>query len=146
MQMGTNMCTAADAAAAAATLNGEEVPVVTKVHHFAHRYAKAKGQGETAKDRLTWHCGCLLEWSDGRGITIVELAWWSGLGGYVSSAGVQSTAWIHSCCIRTVASWRPRGYSKHRGALLCARSYNCVICGSPPLCWCTISIKANWAY
>lgn len=83
--MGSQMIAAADARSAAAEAKGEPPVSAVMVHHFAHRYAKAKGAKETAKDRLTWHCGCAIEWSDGRCITVVELAWWSGLGGYVTS-------------------------------------------------------------
>eukprot|EP00808_Paulinella_micropora_P013502 g1641.t1 len=51
----------------------------TIVHMFAHRYAKA---WERPKDRLTYHAACLLEWSHGQHMTVIELAWWNGLGGY----------------------------------------------------------------
>jgi hypothetical protein len=35
----------------------------TKVHHFAHRYAKAK---EGVKDRIVYHSAILVEWSHGK--------------------------------------------------------------------------------
>ena len=54
-------------------------PLATRVHFFSHRYAKV---GEDVRDRLTYHCGVLLEWSHGEHASVVELAWMGGLGGY----------------------------------------------------------------
>ena len=54
-----------------------------RAHHFAHRYAKVK---ESLKDRLVWHAGVLLEWDHGRFTTVVELAWFRGVGGYRSKS------------------------------------------------------------
>eukprot|EP00854_Cymbomonas_tetramitiformis_P016542 gene16542-19648_t len=50
-----------------------------RAHVFVHRYAK---KVERPKDLLTYHAGVLLEWSHQRFTTVVELAWWNGLGGY----------------------------------------------------------------
>ena len=50
----------------------------TRVHLFAHRYARAH---ETAKDRILYHAGILLEWSHGEFCTVVELATLNGVGG-----------------------------------------------------------------
>jgi hypothetical protein len=52
----------------------------TFIHSLAHRYPV--GKTETVRDRQTWHAASLLEWSHGRYITLVELAWRHGLGGY----------------------------------------------------------------
>lgn len=58
----------------------EALPVTAeRVHMFAHRYAM---QEEKIKDRLSYHAALLIEWSHGRCATVVELAWWNGLGGY----------------------------------------------------------------
>ena len=54
--------------------------LAVRCHYFAHRYAKPKAK-ETAKDLLTYHGACLVEFSDGTA-TIFELAWLNGLGGY----------------------------------------------------------------
>ena len=78
---GERMVAAAEANAAEGALRGEAAPVVERVHMFAHRYASDCAH-ETAKARLTWHAGILLEWSHGRHVTVVELAWLHGLGGY----------------------------------------------------------------
>ncbi|CAE6911775.1 unnamed protein product [Symbiodinium sp. KB8] len=51
----------------------------TNVHFFTHRYAKAT---EGIKDRLIWHGAILIEWSHQRFVSVVELAWLNGLGGY----------------------------------------------------------------
>lgn len=51
----------------------------TKAHAFAHRYPVAK---ETWKDKQTWHCGVLIEWSHGLFTTLIELAWLNGCSGY----------------------------------------------------------------
>ena len=52
--------------------------LAARVHFFSHRYAKVT---EDVRDRLTYHCGVFIEWSDGQG-SVVELAWMGGLGGY----------------------------------------------------------------
>jgi len=51
----------------------------TTVHAFAHRYPVEK---ETMRDLQTWHTGILLEWSHGLYVTLIELAWLNGCGGY----------------------------------------------------------------
>lgn len=50
----------------------------TRVHLFAHRYARLH---ETAKDRILYHAAILLEWSHGAHCTVVELATLNGVGG-----------------------------------------------------------------
>ena len=69
-----------------ATLEGDEAgdlpgwgAEAVRCHHFAHRYAKQK---ETFKDKLVYHGAVLLEWKHGQHCTVVELAWYNGLGGY----------------------------------------------------------------
>lgn len=52
---------------------------VTHIHNFAHRYPVER---ESLRDQQTWHAGVLLEWSHGRFVTLVELAWLNGCGGY----------------------------------------------------------------
>jgi len=56
-----------------------KMPQATKAHMVAHRYASAK---ESAKDQLTYHALLLLEWDHGLYSSVIELAWWNGLGGY----------------------------------------------------------------
>lgn len=51
----------------------------TYIHAFAHRYPV---EHETMRDKHTWHTGCFVEWSHGRFITLMELAWRDGCGGY----------------------------------------------------------------
>jgi len=51
----------------------------TYAHTIAHRYSVEK---ESIKDRLTWHVAVALEWNHGKSITIIEVAWRNGLGGY----------------------------------------------------------------
>jgi hypothetical protein len=57
------------------------------VTHYAHRYAV---EHESAKDKITYHAGCLVHWDHGRFSTIVELAWVFGVGGYAGKAN-----WYH---------------------------------------------------
>jgi hypothetical protein len=45
---------------------------------------------ESAKDKITYHAGCLVHWDHGRFSTIVELAWVFGVGGYAGKAN-----WYH---------------------------------------------------
>lgn len=49
------------------------------VHHFGHRYAKLR---ESAIDRITYHSALVIEWHPTRNLSVVELAWRNGLGGY----------------------------------------------------------------
>ena len=51
--------------------------------HFAHRYAK---RHESTKDHFIWHAGVLLEWDHCRYATVIELAWWGGIGGYAGKS------------------------------------------------------------
>lgn len=67
------------------------VPTATRIHHFAHRYARPGRNGyETAKQKLTYHGAILLEWSHGLHCTIVELATLNGVGGRSGKAN-----WFH---------------------------------------------------
>lgn len=50
-----------------------------KVHLFVHRYAK---ETESIKDTLTWHEAIIIEWSHGQFVTVVELGFRNGVGGY----------------------------------------------------------------
>ncbi len=50
-----------------------------KVHHFAHRYSKAK---ESTKDRVVYHGAILVEWNHGKFCTVFELAFLYGVSGY----------------------------------------------------------------
>jgi len=50
-----------------------------RVYHFAHRYSVQK---ETVRDQQTWHTGVIIEWSHGAFVTLCELAWLNGCGGY----------------------------------------------------------------
>lgn len=52
---------------------------VTRVHNYVHRYPVAK---ETARDRITFHALTVVEWSHSQFVTLLELAWLNGLGGY----------------------------------------------------------------
>lgn len=57
-------------------------PVATRIHHFAHRYARPGKKGyETSKQKLTYHGAILLEWDHGRHCTVLELATLNGVGG-----------------------------------------------------------------
>jgi hypothetical protein len=57
-------------------------PIATRIHHFAHRYARPGKNGyETSKQKLTYHGAILLEWDHGRHCTVVELATLNGVGG-----------------------------------------------------------------
>jgi hypothetical protein len=58
----------------------QDGPTCTYVHMIAHRYA-VQGR-ESPRDRLTYHSVCLLEWDHGQYCTVVELAFFNGLGGY----------------------------------------------------------------
>lgn len=80
---------------------------------MVERFGRVRVQCTMTHHYLTQHYDSSLIWEG----TCMQC--WSAVQEY--GAGVQYTAWIHSCCIRTVASWRPRGYSKHRGVLLCVR-------------------------
>jgi len=51
----------------------------TYIHMFSHRYAVRRR--ETARDRMTYHSVCVLEWDHGRYCTVVELAYLNGIGG-----------------------------------------------------------------
>ncbi|GMH80941.1 hypothetical protein TL16_g08759 [Triparma laevis f. inornata] len=53
----------------------EGIIEATQVHHFAHRYAKAK---EGVKDRVVYHSAILLEWSHAKHCTVFELAFLNG--------------------------------------------------------------------
>jgi len=50
-----------------------------RAHLITHRYAKEQ---EYFKDKLTWHTAVLLEWDHQQFVTVVELAWLNGIGGY----------------------------------------------------------------
>jgi len=71
---GTNMLDALSA-----SLKGAPPPRMARAHLLAHRYAK---EHESAKDKLVWHCAVVIEWVGREHVTLVELAWWGGLGGY----------------------------------------------------------------
>jgi hypothetical protein len=58
---------------------GQRDPIAKRVSMFGHRYAKVR---ESTQDRLTWHAAALVEWDHGHFVTVVELAWLNGLGGY----------------------------------------------------------------
>lgn len=58
---------------------GEPLERAMKVHFFAHRYAK---KVETPKDKITYHTGVVIEWKHGKYLTLVELAYLFGIGGY----------------------------------------------------------------
>ena len=51
----------------------------TNIHMISHRYGRVK---ESAKDRITYHSICLLEWDHGNYCTVVESAYLNGMGGY----------------------------------------------------------------
>jgi len=57
------------------------MPQCTKVHLFAHRYARGKGHVETQKELMTYHSALLLEWDHGKYCTLIELATLNGVGG-----------------------------------------------------------------
>lgn len=59
--------------------SGRSIPRAVKVHAFAHRYGKKK---ESAKDKLLYHAILLVEWDHGKHMTVIESAWFNGLGGY----------------------------------------------------------------
>jgi len=69
---GTRLLRALDEAA-------EAPRMAARAHVLAHRYAK---EHESAKDKLVYHCAVLVEWEAREGVSLVELAWWGGLGGY----------------------------------------------------------------
>uniref|UniRef100_A0A7S1UNC8 Uncharacterized protein n=1 Tax=Grammatophora oceanica TaxID=210454 RepID=A0A7S1UNC8_9STRA len=53
----------------------------TTVHMFSHRYAVGSRK-ETPRDKLTYHSVALLEWDHGKFMTVVEVAFLNGIGGY----------------------------------------------------------------
>lgn len=55
-------------------------PKCTRVHMISHRYAVHRV--ETARDRITYHSICLLEWDHGEYCTVIEAAYLNGMGGY----------------------------------------------------------------
>lgn len=65
---------------AKAKREGEPEPIATRVHAFAHRYARGD-QPETQKHKITWHTLVLIEWSHGKHCTVIELATLNGVGG-----------------------------------------------------------------
>jgi hypothetical protein len=80
---------AAAVTAADAAVGG--IPTATRIHHFAHRYARPGKNGhESAKQKLTYHGAILLEWSHGRHCTVIELATLNGVGGRAGKAN-----WFH---------------------------------------------------
>merc|ERR1712107_432822 len=50
-----------------------------RAHLFVHRYAK---DTESIEDRLTWHEAVLVEWSHEQFVTVFELGFRNGVGGY----------------------------------------------------------------
>lgn len=56
---------------------------VTKVHQYVHRYPVAH---ETTRDKMTYHALLVVEWSHGKFLTLLELAFLNGLGGYGGKA------------------------------------------------------------
>jgi len=54
--------------------------ICTKIHMVSHRYAI--GRKESARDRITYHSVCVLEWEHGQYCSVVELAYLNGIGGY----------------------------------------------------------------
>ena len=52
---------------------------LTRACHAAHRYAK---ESESSLDRLTYPSVVVLEWDHAQFVTVVELAYRNGLGGY----------------------------------------------------------------
>jgi hypothetical protein len=55
--------------------------ICTAIHMISHRYG-GKDKRETARDLLTYHSICLLEWDHGRYCTVTEAAYLNGMGGY----------------------------------------------------------------
>jgi hypothetical protein len=53
----------------------------TAIHMISHRYG-GKVKRETARDLLTYHSVCLLEWDHGEYCTVTEAAYLNGMGGY----------------------------------------------------------------
>jgi len=76
---GTGMARSLEAMVGPASPWLKTMPVATKAHMIAHRYAKAK---ESTRDLLTYHAAVVLEWDHGKFCTLCELAYWNGLGGY----------------------------------------------------------------
>lgn len=66
-----------------AEITKEPIERARKISFFSHRYVK---KVETPKDKLTYHTGCLIEWSHGRFCTVIELAYLFGIGGYGGKA------------------------------------------------------------
>ena len=66
MTYGTNMLTQL----------ADPLAVCTHIHMVSHRYAVKR---ESAKDRLTYHSVCLLEWDHGNYCTVVEMAYLNGM-------------------------------------------------------------------
>jgi len=56
-----------------------EHAVCQNIHMISHRYAV---KHESPKDLVTYHSICVLEWEHGRYVTIVEVAFLNGIGGY----------------------------------------------------------------
>eukprot|EP00547_Thalassionema_nitzschioides_P005458 CAMPEP_0194202242 /NCGR_PEP_ID=MMETSP0156-20130528/2317_1 /TAXON_ID=33649 /ORGANISM="Thalassionema nitzschioides, Strain L26-B" /LENGTH=509 /DNA_ID=CAMNT_0038927679 /DNA_START=186 /DNA_END=1715 /DNA_ORIENTATION=+ len=54
--------------------------ICTKIHMLSHRYAL--GRKESARDRITYHSVCVLEWEHGQYCSVLELAYLNGIGGY----------------------------------------------------------------
>jgi len=57
----------------------EPSPKCVRVHMISHRYSLLE---ENLKDRVTYHSFALLEWDHGKHCTVIELAYFNGLGGY----------------------------------------------------------------
>lgn len=56
-------------------------PACTMVHMINHRYATGD-RTESAKDKLTYHSIALLEWEHRKYVSVVEIGYLNGLGGY----------------------------------------------------------------
>lgn len=54
--------------------------ICTNIHMLSHRYAT--GRKESARDRITYHSVCVLEWDHGKYCSVLELAYLNGIGGY----------------------------------------------------------------
>lgn len=51
-----------------------------KVHYLVHRYPVDRV--ETLRDVQTWHAAVVIEWSHEKFVTLFELSWLNGIGGY----------------------------------------------------------------
>lgn len=87
------------------------LPRAHRVHLIAHRYAK---EHESTKDKLVYHCVVVIEWQGYGHLTLVELAWWGGLGGYAGKSNWYAdkdsprTALYSSFPAELKAPWRSR--------------------------------------